>query len=326
MDGVRVPHVKDAIFTTCRNGFITSMDVSFCEMTGWSEIEVTGKPCLDVLGPELDSVNLDLIQCSLLHQTIFYGEMHSYRKDGTSFWCALSLSPVRNAANRVTHFVGIMRDILGIATSTQPHNNTKNNLLEYSALGIQLQNPTIHLSFYDSLTGLANRNLFCDRLTQTILLGSQTGHYAAVLFIDMDQFENINKLHGHLAGDALLIQVAHKLKEVVPEFDTVARYGGDEFVILLNELSADKSESYAQAMLIAEKIGFMLTEKFSLKIKHGGVADQALDYVTSSSIGLILFQGENNNQDEVLQNAYGACYEAQKHGLGNIYTHDAAPV
>ena len=172
------------------------------------------------------------------------------------------------------------------------------------------------LAFYDTLTGLANRRLLRDRLSQALLMSERTKKFGAVLFIDLDKFKPLNDHHGHLAGDELLMQIANQLKTCVRVTDSIARYGGDEFVILMNALSADKAESVLQALHVAEKIQAVLNQTFSLSVKHDGLPTQHFEHVSSASIGVTLFLGTQFDQAAILKMADTAMYEAKRQGTG----------
>ena len=172
------------------------------------------------------------------------------------------------------------------------------------------------LGFYDTLTGLANRRLLSDRLSQALLMGERTKKFGAVLFIDLDKFKPLNDQYGHWAGDELLKQIANQLKTCVRVTDSITRYGGDEFVILMNALSADKADSVLQALHVAEKIQVVLNQTFSLRVEHDGLPTQHIKHASSASIGLTLFQGTQFDQHTILKMADTAMYEAKRQGGG----------
>ena len=116
------------------------------------------------------------------------------------------------------------------------------------------------LAFYDPLTGLANRRLLDDRLAQLLLQLQRSGHYAAIMVFDLDRFKALNDAHGHAAGDHLLRDVARRIQHGVRASDTVARFGGDEFVILLSDLGADEDQARSSAHKIAEDIRIKMSE------------------------------------------------------------------
>ena len=106
------------------------------------------------------------------------------------------------------------------------------------------------LALHDMLTGLPNRRLLSDRLQQSMLGSKRSGGYGALMFLDLDHFKPLNDTHGHVVGDLLLIEVANRLRRCVREGDTVARFGGDEFVVMLSGLSMSRAESLAQAQAV----------------------------------------------------------------------------
>ena len=186
----------------------------------------------------------------------------------------------------------------------------------------QLEEQIKQLAFYDTLTGLANRTLFYDRLNQAILASNRSGHFGAIICIDLDCFKPVNDDYGHAAGDAMLTEVATRLKHCVRGSDTVARFGGDEFVVMLSELSAVKSESLAQAVQVAEKLLAALSADYSLTVKHKGMPDEIIRHISTASIGVSIFQGDQLDADQILKNADKAMYRAKKQGGGLVCIHE----
>ena len=175
-----------------------------------------------------------------------------------------------------------------------------------------------NLAFYDTLTQLPNRRLLDDRLQQSLASSKRSGLYGALIFLDMDNFKPLNDLHGHLAGDALLVEVAHRLNACVRKVDTVARFGGDEFVVVLSELDVDKAKSTKQAGNIAEKIRDALGEPYLLKIHPEGQAEITIKHGCTSSIGVALFINHEGSAGEVLKQADMAMYQAKDAGRNSI--------
>jgi diguanylate cyclase (GGDEF)-like protein/PAS domain S-box-containing protein len=170
------------------------------------------------------------------------------------------------------------------------------------------------LAFYDALTQLPNRRLLKDRLDQAMTSSKRSGHYGALMFIDMDDFKHLNDQHGHDAGDRLLVEVARRITGCLREVDTVSRFGGDEFVVLLGELDSDKTESYVQASVIAEKIRSALSERYVLKAHNKA---EIIHYCTSS-IGVVLFIGYEYCHDDLLKWADRAMYQAKSDGRNQV--------
>ena len=182
----------------------------------------------------------------------------------------------------------------------------------------QMEEQVRQLAFYDTLTQLPNRRLFNDRLSQTMAASKRSGGHGALLFIDLDNFKPLNDTQGHKVGDLLLIEVADRLKGCVREMDTVARFGGDEFVVILNELNVDKAKSILQAEVVAEKIRLTLSEPYRLVIQHNEQAATTIEHHCTASIGVAVFVDHGDRQDDVLKWADMAMYEAKKAGRNLI--------
>ncbi|MFZ2161296.1 MAG: diguanylate cyclase [Sideroxyarcus sp.] len=172
-------------------------------------------------------------------------------------------------------------------------------------------------AFFDSLTQLPNRRLLSDRLTQAMLASKRSNHYGALMFLDLDNFKPLNDAHGHDAGDLLLIEVARRITLCVREVDTVARFGGDEFVIMLSDLDSDKTESIAQAAIVAEKIRGSLAEPYVLKLKRDNV-EKTIVHRCTSSIGVVLFINHESELDDIIRCADSAMYKAKQGGRNTI--------
>lgn len=174
------------------------------------------------------------------------------------------------------------------------------------------------LAFFDPLTKLPNRSLMDDRLIQAMAASKRSGRYAALMFLDLDNFKPLNDRHGHPAGDLLLVEAARRIDSCVREVDTVARFGGDEFVVLLSELDVDKAQSIKEAGIVAEKIRIALAEPYLLVTKPDGKAAITLTHRCTSSIGVVLFLDNGISKDEILKRADLAMYQAKNGGRDTI--------
>ena len=189
----------------------------------------------------------------------------------------------------------------------------------YDITDRKLAEDQIHdLAFYDVLTHLPNRRLFNDRLEQTMIASKRSNRYAAVFVLDMDNFKSLNDHYGHMAGDLLLVEVASRLGSCVRAMDTVSRFGGDEFVILLKELDLDKAESTSQARLVAEKIRVSLAEPYVLTIKNETDLDIVIRHHCTASIGVMVFLDHEESPVHILQWADVAMYRAKDSGKNQI--------
>lgn len=171
-----------------------------------------------------------------------------------------------------------------------------------------------NLAFYDTLTQLPNRRLLNERLDQSLAVSKRSGHYGAVMFIDLDNFKPLNDTHGHVVGDSLLIEVSNRISACLREVDTVARFGGDEFVVLLSDLNENKTESTRQASIVAEKIRITLAKPYVLAIQPDGYAKTTMEYHCTSSIGLVLFINHEASPEDLLKWADMAMYQAKADG------------
>lgn len=178
------------------------------------------------------------------------------------------------------------------------------------------------LAFNDDLTGLPNRHLLKDRLKQSISNNKRWGTHGAAIYLDLDKFKHINDEFGHDAGDKLLIALSNRLKISVRETDTVARYGGDEFVVLLQGLAATKPEAQAEARAVAAKIISALNAPFSLSIHSPDLAYRKLEYQNHASLGVVVFDGDQSKENYILEWADEAMYWAKRNGGGQFSFYD----
>ena len=181
-----------------------------------------------------------------------------------------------------------------------------------------MENQVRQMAFHDALTQLPNRRLLSDRLNQTMAASARSGYYGALMFLDLDNFKPLNDTHGHDVGDLLLIEVAERLKGCVREMDTVARFGGDEFVVMISELSLGKDESLDEAGIIAEKIRRRLAEPYRLTVKRRGRADEVVEHQCTATIGVVLFVDHEARPDKILKWADAAMYRAKESGRNRV--------
>jgi len=189
---------------------------------------------------------------------------------------------------------------------------------------MRLEEEVRQLAFYDTLTKLPNRRLFNDRLSQAIPASKRSGCYAALMFLDLDNFKPLNDMYGHVVGDLLLIEAANRLKSCLRHIDTAARFGGDEFVVLLSELHADKAKSTSEAKLVAEKIRTSLSVPYLLTSKNDRQADTTVEHHCTSSIGVVVFMANEASQDDLLKWADAAMYQAKNAGGNVIALYDSS--
>ena len=226
------PMINEGIVVVGPTQTILATNDAFTSITGFTEEECIGRTCDFLQGPNTDLKTVEEIRNACQDEIPFLGEIENYRKDGTIFWNDLTIKPLFDKSGKLLFFIELINDITRL-----------------KAIEVQLKS----LAFLDPLTKLFTRRLLEDRLGQVLLKTSRSNEYAGLFFIDLDHFKRINDLFGHTAGDIRLQDVAKRLKEIVREEDTVARIGGDEFVILVNELSPDLSIAKSNVKEIAKK-------------------------------------------------------------------------
>jgi diguanylate cyclase (GGDEF)-like protein len=160
--------------------------------------------------------------------------------------------------------------------------------------------------------------LLVDRLGQTMSASNRSGNYGALMMLDLDNFKPLNDAHGHMAGDLLLNEVARRLIQCVRGADTVARVGGDEFVVMLGELDTDKAESVKKAAEVAEKIRASLAQPYQLTLNEEGQAGSEVQHRCTASIGVALFLNHEASQADILKWADSAMYRAKAAGRNAI--------
>ncbi len=177
------------------------------------------------------------------------------------------------------------------------------------------------LAFYDPLTGLPNRRLLNDRLEQSISSAKRHRHCGAMMVLDLDNFKPLNDTYGHSAGDKLLIEVAHRIGRCVRETDTVSRFGGDEFVVMLTELDEDPGAAQQEAALVAEKIRDVLATPYRVDIELDGGRGRRIEHVCTASIGVVIFDSQAQ-QEDIFRRADMAMYDAKHMGRNRIVVVD----
>ena len=265
---------------------------AFSAITGYSEAEVLGQPTR-ILGSGHQGAEFYRQMWKALYETGgWQGEIWNRRKSGEAFPEWLTISAVHDAKGRLTNYVASLTDISERKDAEE-----------------KIQ----HLAFYDPLTNLPNRRLMRQRLEQALVVCRREQHYGALIFLDLDDFKNVNDLCGHQIGDGMLCQVAERLRHALRERDTVARFGGDEFVVLLEGLEVNATEAATQVEHIGRKLLQTLREPYLIK-------DQV--FSSSASLGIVLFNDEQHTADELMQYADLSMYSAKAAGKDMLSFYD----
>jgi|GEM_PF-1909284 len=189
----------------------------------------------------------------------------------------------------------------------------------------RLEDEVRQLAFYDVLTGLPNRRLLDDRLSQALAASQRSNSYGALMFLDLDNFKPLNDQCGHAAGDQLLIAAAARLKSSVRAKDTVARYGGDEFVVLLPELGTNAQTAEQAALQAAQKILAVMAAPYSLHQVNNQQGHALAEHTCTISLGQVVYAPGHTNARLLVMQADAAMYEAKQAGRNQIVQSEATP-
>lgn len=279
---------QECMFITDAKRNILRVNRAFSDITGFPESVIVGRqPCL------LFSSYNHCIPCNEIWDEAqkkgkWSGEMELKCNNGKPFPADLTISAVENSTGEITHYVAHFQNI------------TERKLAE-----ARIQ----HLAYHDDLTELPNRVLLLDRLENTLSSLKRRKEFGALMFIDLDNFKDINDSLGHPIGDALLIGIAERLRKSLRQEDTVARLGGDEFVVLLPQLGKEKQQSTHEAHTLANKLLDIISEDYK-------VSGHTLK--TSVSIGIVIFPESNLGANDILRHADLAMYSAKNAGRGSV--------
>jgi diguanylate cyclase (GGDEF)-like protein/PAS domain S-box-containing protein len=279
-------HSADGLFVCDRSGLIVDLNPAFCRITGLAREAVLGQApaSLAALGVTEAEFAQRLEHAQL--QGHWRGEVRGLKADGQPHALTLSLAVVRAPAGHVQHCVGAFSDISHLHTHAAELDR---------------------MAHYDELTGLPNRRLFADRLAQAMARARRGGHPLAVCYLDLDGFKEINDHHGHALGDQALVGVTRHLSTVLRSEDTLARIGGDEFVLLL-DLDSPHACDAALARVLA-------TVALPVQIGEHMVS-------LSASVGVTLFPNDDADADTLLRHADQAMYLAKEQGKNRVLRFD----
>ena len=282
----------DAIVTHDLHGAITSWNRSAERLYGYRAEEILGRPILLLWPSDRHAQQADLMDRIRRGLRVRDLETPRLRKDGSLVHISASLAPLQGDDG--------VEGICDAARDLGPFRRRTRTLLGWALA--------------DPLTGLPNRRALLDRLGVAMRKGERTGNPGALLFIDLDDFKQVNDRNGHAAGDAVLMEVANRIRRLVRDADTAARLGGDEFVVLLEELDRDPTVALAQAEALARKL---------LGALEAMPAQGPLR--CSASIGVTLFSGLGLSHEQLLSRADGAMYAAKHAGKNRVRVLNASP-
>ncbi|BBJ00541.1 hypothetical protein FGKAn22_22330 [Ferrigenium kumadai] len=287
-----------AISIADRQAHVVWANQAFTRLTGYSLDEAVGRTYGRLLKSGLHGNEFyrDMWQ-TILAGRVWHGELTNRRKDGALYHDETTITPVRDQSGEITHFVTMRQDV------------TERKIAEE-----QLKN----LAFYDPLTQLPNRRLLLDRLGLALAISKRSGRYGALMFLDLDNFKPLNDQHGHDVGDLLLMEAARRIVHCVRAEDTVARFGGDEFVVMLKELDTDRTVSATRAHGVAEKIRAAVGAPYRLELLQAENGETAIEHHCTTSIGIVMFLNHESPREDLLKWADIGMYQAKAAGRDTI--------
>lgn len=264
---------------------IVFLNEAFTKITGSSLEHLSGSSPFDIFNVATPGRELERIKHAFQQMLSITAEVVTVNQEGHGISLEMDALPLHDRGGRHTHWVLVLRDIT-----------------ERKQADAQIR----QLAYYDTMTGLPNRLLLQEKLSSHLRKAVRKKTGGALLFIDIDNFKTLNDTHGHDIGDALLVEVAKRIKQSVRRVDTVSRLGGDEFVVVLDGLHRDLVQAEKQARIVCEKIVSAFEKPFNLS--H-------YQHYTSPSIGVALFDYDAPSQaDELLRRADMAMYKAKEAG------------
>ena len=248
---------------------------AFQAVSGYPSGEMLGRNARMLQGPETDPGAVAELGLALREQRSARTRLLNYRPDGRTWWNEMHIGPVRNQAGEVTHFVGFQHDV---------------------SADVAAEQRTEHAASHDGLTGLANRTAFLAQVEHELARAARDGRSLAVFFLDIDHFKAVNDTHGHAAGDELLVQIAGRLRTRLRAEDVIARFGGDEFLVLAVDLGGDGSKA---SRAVQADLRRALTAKFQIA---------GTRYRIGFSIGSSLYPRDGSTATELVRAADTAMY------------------
>jgi|GEM_PF-757684 diguanylate cyclase (GGDEF)-like protein/PAS domain S-box-containing protein len=280
-------NASEAILITDNRHKIISVNPAFTKMTGYSADEVIGKTPAILKSGYHDDTFYAIMHKSLEERGEWQGEVHNIDKYGTEYIVWLSIKGIRDTHRKIRNYIALQTDMTDIYRTRQK---------------------LTQLAHYDILTKLPNRLFFEEYVKHEIRRAKQRGRKLALLYLDLDNFKTVNDSLGHLIGDTLLQEVAQRLREAVGEPENISRQGGDEFLVLVEDIEDQRQ--------ITQKVECILSEierpyKIGTHLLH-----------TSFSIGIAIYPDDGNNFQDLLQYSDLAMYEAKKRGKNRFHFFD----
>ncbi len=272
-------NTNEGVVITDKEGIIIDINRAFEEITGYQRDETLGRPVSMLKSGRHDKTFYQQMWIKINHEGSWLGEIWNRRKNGEIYPQWLNITRVANADGDIENFIAVFSDISELKESEEKVD---------------------FLFYHDHLTELPNRVLLKARLEHTLSVGRRHNTLTAVIFIDLDNFKHINEVYGHSMGDRVLVEVSKQLSKMLREDDTIARIGGDEFVIVINNFSASKEiDDRVQEILKSFNEPYMIVGK---------------EFWITSSIGVSVSPDDGESAEVLVKNADTAMYEAKSDG------------
>lgn len=277
-----------AVVITDHDNKIIFINQCYTEITGYAWDEVVGKNPNVLSAGIQDKAFYKQLWVTLNSTGSWEGEVWNRKKTGELFAEWINISMVNDAKGRLLYYVGIFSDI---------------------SIRKEQEKQIMHYAYYDILTNLQNRRLYIEQLKQAIMLSKRNHQNLAVLFMDLDDFKKVNDQFGHVIGDAYLCQVASLIKSQLRESDVVARFGGDEFVILLVNIPSKEA-------------ALKFSQQLSSKLEAAMIQIEDMSFVVKASIGCAVYPVDGLDAESLIQIADTHMYEVkvQRKGTSSVVT------
>lgn len=277
-------NVQEGMMLTNADSVILRVNNAFTEVTGYTAVEAVGQTPRLLKSGNHDEAFYAAMWKSINNTGAWNGEIWNRRKNGEIYPAHITINAVKDSTGNVTNYMTALKDITASKAAAE-----------------EIQN----LAFHDPLTNLPNRRLLLDRFSQALSVSARNNYYGAILFIDMDEFKLINDTLGHDQGDLLLIEATQRIQACVREVDTVARMGGDEFLVLIENIDTRVEDTLQRTAAIAEKLRAALAAPYRL-MDH--------EHYSTPSIGVNLYRGHEESVETLLKRADIAMYQSKDCG------------
>lgn len=275
--GAAFENAYEGIMITDSQNRIIEVNKAFETIFGYTPEEVYGKNPRILASGRHDSTYYDTMWSSLKEKKYWNGEISNRRKDGVELTQWISISVISHPITGEKNYLAVTLDISALKDSEEK---------------------LTYMAFHDPLTGMANRTKLFDRIDQFIKRSKRSPSIAALLYLDLDRFKNLNDSMGHIVGDHILVEISERLASRIRGHDLIARVGGDEFVIWLEDL-----HNVSEAEIVAQKLLNLFDEPFVIESR---------EYFLQGSIGISLFPQDAKERDSLLRNADAAMYRAKE--------------